>query len=428
MEWTTLASLSFLSVAFASDDTVERFPIGYWYGPPVEHTSEKTYAEIAAAHFNLALPQGTGPHLPEQNVGMLDVAASNRIRCIVADDRLSPDLLKQPDGLAILDKIVSTYESHPAFWGYFIKDEPSSKVFDDLADLLDALADRDPDHPGFINLFPNYATPVQLGIRGYEEYVERYMQVVQPEILSYDHYHFLKNGDRPGFFENLRLIREKAEKYAVPFWAILLCVTHGPYRDLTEAELRWEVFHSLAYGAQGILYFTYWTPPSDKKWHWRNGIISWDGQQTAHYAHVQRINAVIETLGPTLMSLLSTGIYHSGRVPENAEELSEGTAIYRAQGGDLTFGFFEDSEEQEWVLVVNSNYRKEVRATLSIVETVDQVDELDKNTGRMRPLPIGNTGDEPVLQLMLAPVDGRLLRIGNAVPVDVKEIPVRRRF
>ena len=416
MVWTELASLGLLGAAITSGDAAKTFPIGYWYGPPVEHTSAERYAEIADAHFNLALPQGTGPHLPEQNKAMLEAAAANGISCIVADDRLSPTVLKQPDGAKIVTDVVNSYRNHPALKGYYVRDEPGFLEFSSLADLLDALADRDPNHLGFINLFPNYATPIQLGSSNYEDYVERFMQIVQPELLSYDYYPFLKTGDRTSFFENLGLVRRKSEKYAVPFWSIVQCVTHGSYRRLTEAELRWQIFHHLAYGAQGILYFTYWTPAADKEWNWQDGIISADGQPTAHYEVVKRINAEITTLGPTLMSLLSTGVYHSGRIPDKAEELTEGTTIYRAQGGDFTLGFFEDPSEQEWVLVVNSNYRKEVRAIFSLIETTEQVDELDRTTGRIRPLPIKNTGDEAVLELKIEPGDGRLIRLGAPVP------------
>ena len=105
MDWTTLASLGLVSVASAFEET-ERFPIGYWFGPPVEHTSVERYAEIAAAHFSLALPQGGGPHLPEENIAMLDAAAAHGLQCIVADDRLTPAMLRQPDGADLLSRIL----------------------------------------------------------------------------------------------------------------------------------------------------------------------------------------------------------------------------------------------------------------------------------------------------------------------------------
>eukprot|EP01050_Picozoa_sp_SAG11_P011400 SAG11_NODE_1206_length_5528_cov_20.313502_6_plen_49_part_00 len=30
--------------------------------------------------------------------------------------------------------------------------------------------------------------------------------------------------------------------------------------DVSEAELRWQIYTSLAIGARGVLYFCYWTP------------------------------------------------------------------------------------------------------------------------------------------------------------------------
>ncbi len=33
--------------------------------------------------------------------------------------------------------------------------------------------------------------------------------------------------------------------------------------DISESEIRWQVFTSLALGASGVLYFCYWTPQGD---------------------------------------------------------------------------------------------------------------------------------------------------------------------
>ena len=33
--------------------------------------------------------------------------------------------------------------------------------------------------------------------------------------------------------------------------------------DISEAELRWQAYTSLAIGSKGVLYFCYWTPPGD---------------------------------------------------------------------------------------------------------------------------------------------------------------------
>ena len=45
---------------------------------------------------------------------------------------------------------------------------------------------------------------------------------------------------------------------------VVLVLEHVDYRDLTEAELRYEVFTSLCAGAKRISYFTYREPYGDR--------------------------------------------------------------------------------------------------------------------------------------------------------------------
>ena len=59
----------------------------------------------------------------------------------------------------------------------------------------------------YINLFPNYASPDQLGTVDYAYHVRAYLETVQPPFLSYDHYSLLEAGDRPGYFANLEVVR-----------------------------------------------------------------------------------------------------------------------------------------------------------------------------------------------------------------------------
>jgi len=43
--------------------------------------------------------------------------------------------------------------------------------------------------------------------------------------------------------------------------------------DLTEAQLRWQAFTSVAYGATGVLYFCYWSPQGSS-FLWGNSIMT----------------------------------------------------------------------------------------------------------------------------------------------------------
>ena len=104
-----------------------------------------------------------------------------------------------------------SYRGHPALEDYTIRDEPSVSDFAKLTEARLALEKLDPNSWSYVNLFPTYASPEQLGADTYPEHVHRFVNEFQPEILSFDHYPILK-GDhlREDYFQNLEWIRQAA--------------------------------------------------------------------------------------------------------------------------------------------------------------------------------------------------------------------------
>lgn len=85
--------------------------------------------------------------------------------------------------------------------------------------------------------------------------------------------------------------------------------------DVTETQLRWQVFSSLAFGAKGLLYFCFWSPTGQSNgFQWGNAILTLralPGQPAVyvegpHFAQVQRINGKLLPLGRALLRAVST--------------------------------------------------------------------------------------------------------------------------
>ena len=113
---------------------------------------------------------------------------------------------------------------------------------------------------------PTTSRPSLLGAPSYDDYVEQFITTVHPRLLSYDYYPFGHEKDRSTL---LRQPRRDTRRRAAPRPAVHADRAGDaarPYRDPSEAELAWQVHHALAYGARGISYFTYWTPPSGGEW------------------------------------------------------------------------------------------------------------------------------------------------------------------
>src|SRR5450759_4201659 len=203
MTLSVLAALCIPASAWKQDT----FLITFWCPPP-------------ATDANLARVASEGYTLTAAPVEGLDVAAKYKIKVLLQDGLLVPSSLDDPAQSSKLEALIKRVKNHPALEGYYLTDEPGSGAFPGLGRLTAFIKKHDPKHLAYVNLFPTYATEQQLGVSAdeaerqrvgipqnyagvgdykktilaYKEHVRRYVEIVKPELISYDHYHFLKNG------------------------------------------------------------------------------------------------------------------------------------------------------------------------------------------------------------------------------------------
>lgn len=393
------------------------FPISFWVAPPAELVR---YQEVAECGFTVVpVPAET----PDAGRYALDLAQQVGLKAVIVDPRIHRDLPDQPGWEGVVQAVIDDYGRHPALWGYFLTDEPSFGHFANLARLTKAFQERDPAHVPYINLFPNYASAEQLGTVDYRQHVHAFLEIVRPPILSYDHYALMEWGDRPEYFANLEVIRAEALWAGVPFWNIILSTPHFCYRDPSPADLRWQVYTTLAYGGKGLAYFTYWTLDVEN---YRNGIIGLYGQRTAKYEVVRQLNLELQHLGPHLRGLTSRAVYHWPDAPQGARVLPGDGLVASLEGevrggrGQFVIGEFTDADGLPWVMVVNRDRERSVWTTLKLRTVHGVAEEVARSTGRLRAIARDQGveagrryADGLVLQFWLAPADGRLIRLSG---------------
>ena len=344
----------------------DEFTVSYWSGPPADFNTGERYKEIAEANFNVALPADGGLTVAD-NKKMLDFCKANGLKAIIYDNRIPVAIGNNGEAKKAIDAIVADYADHPALLGYSITDEPGAGAFDGLAEVVAYLKEKDPKHPGYINLMPTYGRefPGALGTKTYEEYVRLFVDKVKPQILSYDHYHFTNKGDRADFFENLQTIRRVALEKNIPFWNIVLVTQHFGYRKLTEAELRFEAMQTLAFGARGLLWFTYWMPrgvPEPQSW--KHSLILADGSRDPHYDMVKAINADVKAIGDALGNCDSTAVFHHGE----GGTIKMTTSPIVPKGGKLTVGVFKQRDGKKTIAMIANRDYKEAVTTSAVVQ------------------------------------------------------------
>lgn len=202
--------------------------------------------------------------------------------------------------------------------GFFVSDEPGYRMFQSLKKSNDTVESIMPGLLYHMNLFPDYASEKQLyrsasdssekkeGGYTYEEYVDDYLEICNPQILSYDNYPFPTNFPslRPNYFGNLVFIRDKAEEKGIPFWIYIQCYGDRWMRVPHEADILWQVNTGLTFGCKGIQYFCYYQPSYD----FDGCLVDVNGQKTELWGYVKKANEQIAAVDEVLMCSKSMGV------------------------------------------------------------------------------------------------------------------------
>ena len=364
--------------------------------------SDKWLAQLKEGGFNTVWA-----NTPEE----LDLVAKHGLRAIYF---LDPETMKcrnnvdDPASAAQLGERIDRVKNHPALYAYALYDEPPAGDFARLAHMKEWVKRRDPNHASWLNLLPCYANHKQLGVGGsgkdekmlgfahdiiasYWEHVRLFGEMFRPEFLSYDHYQFKSNGDAPNYFLNLGIVRQSASAQKIPFWNGLQACTWVPGEAASPRspripepdEMRYLVYSSAAYGAQGIYYYVYCA------YGHRGAIVSVDGKPDAKYEALKTINREFVAIARILSPLNFTGAYFQGLhapgttpyceqallkiAPETPyaelkplQELTDTTLVTR----------FDTPGKPTHLMVVNCDYRKDRTLHIKAPSTAERFDAL----------------------------------------------------
>ncbi len=393
------------------------FVLSAW-SPPAQ--TEEDYNEYSAANFNLIAY--CSPTLP-----VVDFIWQHEMKCMlnvgsyISGDFRAPG--NEPvaaitdNDLVGLDPIIQNFLNHPSPIGYHICDEPNAFAFPNLEKIVSYLRARDPERPAFINLFPTYANTDQLGTPTYEEHVRKYVEIVKPELICYDHYNFfVEDRDGIDYFQNLEIIRKYAVLYDIPFWNIIQAINSqvrtDVWRKLHVGEYRWLVYSSLAYGAKGILYFA---------WAGSYGIMTSPEKEEA-YAAIQLLNAEIKALDPVLMDLQSTGVYHLNTVPLGGSGPPAHCLVSAISSDvDVMIGEFKDEMDNDYMILMNKDYNQQISPQITLSRYVNNLDYFDLETKSWQNVTIEQSESGTLFEYQFLPGGGILFKLGQETSGGLNE-------
>jgi hypothetical protein len=212
--------------------------------------------------------------------------------------------------------------------------------------------------------------------------------------ISFDHYPVIADQGgrvrlRPNWYENLEQVSKAAAGAGKPFWAFALSVAHGSYPVATAAHLRLQAFSDLAYGAQGVEYFTYWTPVSST-WDFHEAPITADGKRTAVYDRVKQVNAEIQSLRRVFRGTKVLSVAHTGdALPAGTRRYAPAAPVrsLRTEGDGAVVSTLAGDGGRRYLVVVNRDVNDAMPLAVELdgsamVESIDQ-------SGEAHPVPAG---------------------------------------
>jgi len=330
-----------------------------------------------------------------------------------APDNIVPKDLTEDD-LAKLDGMIEQFKDSEKVLGYYLTDEPNAKAYPNLEKAVSYLREKDPTRLSFINLLPTYASEEQFGTPTYDEHIEQFLNIVKPEILSYDHYHFFNTYDGGRYFNNLGIIRKWALAYDIPFCNIIQAIgTNGTSVDFLDwripnaAEHRWLVYSSLAYGAKAIIWF-HW----DHSW----GLTSSPARDEL-YASIQQLNLEINNIGDILINLNSEGVYHTKTMTDNLLLPTDGIIKSVSENADLVVGYFKDSNDKDYFMLMNKNYNDSTIATITLNGVTDELQYFNVITKEWETVVHDSSSGKSIFDVTLQRGGGKLFSIGTLTDV-----------
>lgn len=318
------------------------FMISTW-GAPTDEDSAKLFADTG---FNVVMAP----------VSMLDILAKYKMKAIA---------------MGVGPAEVAKIKNHPAVWGYYVRDEPWNQAdYDKVAAEAEAIRKVDRSRPCYVNL------------GGAMEGHPTFLNTVKPDFLSFDFYQWWWRktfGDH--HFSRLESYRRAALDAELP----LMCWVESssdPRYEWGEAgaswlpdnpqKLRHSVYTNLAYGVKGIQWFTAglaFTPGADGK------IV-----RNKAGDDIAAINAELKVLGPVLVGLTSTHVYHTSPVPKTCRMLPISFWV-NTDSKNTLIGAFKDKRNNDYLLVVNKDWKNSNSIKLTFDSAVKEVESLNRTSG-----------------------------------------------
>ncbi len=357
-------------------------PVMSWGGIAQAEVSVESYRKLKEVGVNIDIAFFSNA---DAIATALDAAGKAGVKLMIT----CPELKTDPE------KTANRFKNHPALEGYFLGDEPAKPQFQELADWQKRLKSADAKHYSFVNLYPNINSNLsKFGTKDYAEYISTFDKLFPAPFLSFDFYPVVDGGIHPRWYENMEFFTNKYQAEGRPFWAFALTTSYLAYsgdavqpslndfyqlyktynpektfvHDIpTLASLRLQIYVDLAYGAQGIEYWSFrgFGSPLDAQ-----------GKRTVVYDRLQKVSNEIQQLSGVFLGAKVISVAHTGLdIPNETKRLYQLPApikLLETVGEGAVVSVLENGKNR-FLVIVNRDFKNAMKLIISTDDSVKKV-------------------------------------------------------
>ena len=357
-------------------------PVMSWGGISQPEVSVENYKKLKDVGVNIDIAFFSNS---DAIAAALDAAGKAGIKLMIS----CPELKADPE------KTAKRFKNHPALEGYFLSDEPAEAQFQELADWQKRLKSVDGKHYSFVNLFPDInSNQSKYGTKNYSEYISTFDKLFPAPYLSFDFYPVVDGGIHPRWYENLEFFAGKYRTEGRPFHGFALTTSYLAYsndagqpslndfyqlydtykpektfvHDIpTLGALRLQIYSNLAYGAQGIEYWSFrgFGSPLDAQ-----------GKRTVIYDRLQKVSNEIQQLsgvflGAKVISVAQTGL-DIPNMTNRFTQLPAPVRLLETTGEGAVVSILENGKNT-FLVIVNRDFKNTMKLIISTDDSVKKV-------------------------------------------------------
>lgn len=270
-----------------------KYDISFWnYRPLGERDETEAVAEWKDAGITLPMTFEYDParHDKARMLRLLDECAKEGMKAIVCDARTRYHRLAERGEARFREDVaaaVADFGAHSAVFGFHVGDEPDKNSWEDAVAAYRIVAEAAPHLTPFLNMFPywdgSFADVV--GPDSPEEYADLLVDFVRrtgAKLVSFDSYgqcaYMDREQNQDAHLRNFRIFGKVVRETGARLFVSLLSVGHWAYRVPTDDDIRWQIYTSVAHGATGFHWFSFYQGTLDGNY--RENPVNLFGERT----------------------------------------------------------------------------------------------------------------------------------------------------